>query len=111
MNIFQLFKITFFVKCEISRYYSSLVNILWNSNQYFKQLQADAAELAKEALECEIKEEKLVTDAVKHLNDANLQINSLSKRIIGKADESQKQKEKIAVLLSQVIFMIWGASM
>ena len=102
--VFSLFKIAYFAKCKISRHV--LVNILWNSNQYFKQLQADAAELAKEALECEIKEEKLVTDAVKHLNEANLQINSLSKRIIGKADESQKQKEKIAILLSQVIFKI-----
>ena len=54
-----------------------------------------------------MKEEKLAIDAVKHLNDANLQINSLSKRIIGQSDESQKQKEKIAILLSQVIFKIF----
>ena len=69
---------------------------------YFEQLQSDATELAREALECEAKEEKLVTDAVKHLNQANLQIHSMSKRIIGKSEEAQKQKQDIAHLLTQV---------
>ena len=69
---------------------------------YFEQLQSDATELAREALECEAKEEKLVTDAVKHLNQANLQIHSMSKRIIGKSEESQKQKQDIANLLKEV---------
>ena len=53
-------------------------------------------------MDCEAKEEKLVTDAVKHLNQANLQIHSMSKRIIDKSEESQKQKQEIAHLLTQV---------
>ena len=53
-------------------------------------------------MDCEAKEEKLVTDAVKHLNEANLQIHSMSKRIIDKSEESQKQKRDIAHLLTQV---------
>ena len=69
---------------------------------FVEQLQSDATELDREALECEAKEEKLVTDAVKHLNQANSQIHSMSKRIIGKSEESQKQKQDIAHLLTQV---------
>merc|ERR1712008_12340 len=60
-----------------------------------KLLQSDAAELAKEALECKIKEENLVPDAVKQLHEAKSQINSLSIRIVDKAEESKKQKEEI----------------
>ena len=60
-------------------------------------------ELAKEAFECEAKEEKLVTDAVKHLTEANVQINYLSEEFNVKSHESQKQKEEITHLLAQVI--------
>ena len=67
-----------------------------------KRLVAEATELAKEAEECEAKEEKLVTDAVKHLTEANVQINYLSKKFTTKSDESHKQKEEITHLLAQV---------
>ena len=67
-----------------------------------KKLHAEATELANEAKECEEKEEKLVTDAVKHLTDANVQINSLSRKFTVKTNESQKQKEEITHLLAQV---------
>ena len=59
-------------------------------------------ELAKEAFECEAKEEKLVTDAVKHLTEANVQINYLSEENFVKSNESHKQKEEITYLLAQV---------
>ena len=52
--------------------------------------------------ECEEKEEKLVTDAVKHLTEANVQINSLSRKFTTKTNESHKQKEEITQLLAQV---------
>ena len=67
-----------------------------------KDLQLEASELAKEAIECEAKEEKLVGDAVKHLTEANVQINHLSKKFTVKSDESQKQQEEITHLLAQV---------
>ena len=67
-----------------------------------KKLHSEAAELAKEAYECEVKEEKLVTDAVKHLTEANVQINYLSEEFNVKSHESQKQKEEITHLLAQV---------
>ena len=53
-------------------------------------------------MECEEKEEKLVTDAVKHLTEANVQINYLSTEFNVKSDESRKQKEEITHLLAQV---------
>lgn len=68
-----------------------------------KRLQDEATELAKEAMECEAKEEKLVTDAVKHLTEANVQINYLSKKFTVKSDESSKQQEEITHLLAQVL--------
>ena len=67
-----------------------------------KKLHAEATELANEAKECEEKEEKLVTDAVKHLTEANVQINSLSRKFTTKTNESHKQKEEITHLLAQV---------
>merc|ERR1712083_265826 len=67
-----------------------------------KKLHAEATELANEAKECEEKEEKLVTDAVKHLTEANVQINSLSRKFTTKTNESYKQKEEITQLLAQV---------
>ena len=67
-----------------------------------KQLHAEATELANEAKECEEKEEKLVGDAVKHLTEANVQINSLSRKFTTKTNESYKQKEEITHLLAQV---------
>ena len=67
-------------------------------------MQSDAAELAKEALECKAKEENLIPDAVKQLHEAKSQISSLSIRIVDKAEESKKQKEEIAHLLTQVHF-------
>lgn len=37
-------------------------------------LSFDNFQLAKEAFECEEKEERLVSDAVKHLTEANVQV-------------------------------------
>ena len=51
---------------------------------------------------CEEKEEKLVSDAVKHLTEAQGQISYLSEEFIVKEDESFKQKEEITQLLAQV---------
>jgi len=58
--------------------------------------------LANEAIEVEEKEEKLVSDAVKHLTEANVQISFLSEEFSHKSDESLKQKEEITHLLAQV---------
>ena len=44
----------------------------------------------------------LVGDAVKHLTEANVQINSLSRKFTTKTNESYKQKEEITHLLAQV---------
>lgn len=59
-------------------------------------------QLAKEAIEVEEKEERLVSDAVKHLSEANVQINYLSEEFSHKSDESLRQKEEITHLLAQV---------
>ena len=67
-----------------------------------KRLVAEATDLVQEAEESEAKEEKLVTDAVKHLTEANVQINYLSKKFTTKSDESHKQREEINHLLAQV---------
>lgn len=50
----------------------------------------------------EKKEEKLVSDAVKHLTEANDKITVLSEEFTHKSDESFKQKEEISHLLAQV---------
>ena len=59
-------------------------------------------QLAKEAIEVEEKEEKLVSETVKHMTEANLQISYLSEEFTVKSDESRKQKEEITHLLAQV---------
>ncbi len=58
--------------------------------------------MAKEAIEVEAKEERLVSDAVRHLSEANMRINHLSAEFSTKSDESRKQKEEITHLLAQV---------
>ncbi len=60
-------------------------------------------QLAKEAYEVEEKEEKLVSETVKHLTEANVQISVLSEEFSVKSDESRKQKEEITHLLAQVM--------
>uniref|UniRef100_A0A0K2UZG7 Trafficking kinesinbinding protein miltlike [Bombus terrestris] n=1 Tax=Lepeophtheirus salmonis TaxID=72036 RepID=A0A0K2UZG7_LEPSM len=67
-----------------------------------KKLQEEASELSKEAYEFEEKEEKLVSDAVKHLTEANVQISYLNEEFTVKQDESFKQREEITHLLAQV---------
>ncbi len=59
-------------------------------------------QLAKEAFEVEEKEEKLVSDAVKHLSEANVKINVLTSEFSSKAEESRRQKEEITHLLAKV---------
>ena len=59
-------------------------------------------QLAKEAIEVEEKEEKLVGDAVRHLAEANVKINVLTEEFSSKADESRRQKEEITHLLAKV---------
>ena len=44
----------------------------------------------------------MVSDAVKHLTEANVQISVLSEEFSVKSDESRKQKEEITHLLAQV---------
>ena len=61
-----------------------------------------SCQLAKEAIEVEEKEEKLVSETVKHLSEANVQISYLNEEFTHKSDESRKQKEEITHLLAQV---------
>jgi ferritin-like metal-binding protein YciE len=63
-------------------------------------------QFAKEAYACEAKEDKLVTNAVKHLTEANVQINQLSEEFNVKSDESHRQKEEITHLLAQVSIIL-----
>ena len=58
--------------------------------------------MAKEAIEVEEKEEKLVSETVKHLNEANVQIDYLSEEFSNKSDESIRQKEEIQQLMAKV---------
>lgn len=67
-----------------------------------RKLQEEATELAKEAFACEEKEEKLVSDAVKHLTEANTQLATLRIEYQIKSEECLKQKEEITQLLAQV---------
>ena len=58
--------------------------------------------MAQEALACEQKEEKLVSDAVKHLTEANLKLSTMNIEYHTKAEESLRQKEEITQLLAKV---------
>jgi hypothetical protein len=58
-------------------------------------------QLAQEAYACEEKEEKLVTDAVKHLTEANYQIKDLYDQFtvkVGNPRDLQYQPQFFAVL-------------
>ena len=58
--------------------------------------------MANEAFACEQKEEKLVSDAVKHLTDANLKLSTMNNEYQLKVEESLRQKEEITHLLAKV---------
>ena len=61
-------------------------------------------QLAKEAFACEQKEEKLVSDAVQHLTEANLKLTAMSTEYQTKVEESMRQKEEMTHLLAKVRF-------
>ena len=61
-------------------------------------------QLAKEAYACEEKEEKLVSEAVTQLTDANLRLSKLTRDHHVKTEECNRQKEEITRLLAQVRF-------
>lgn len=63
-------------------------------------------QLAKEAQECEEKEERLVSDAVKNLSETNAKLNALEIQLKDKTAESLKQKEEVTHLLAQVRFRL-----
>ena len=58
--------------------------------------------MAKEAFECEQKEEKLVSETVKHLTETNLKFSTMSNEYQLKIEECLRQKEEITHLLAKV---------
>ena len=58
--------------------------------------------MAKEAFACEQKEEKLVSETVKHLTETNLKFSTMSNEYQLKIEESLRQKEEITHLLAKV---------
>ena len=68
-----------------------------------RKLQEEATELARETYEFKEKEEKLVSDAVKHLSDTNLQLTSLKMEYQLKVEECLKQEEEITLLSAREV--------
>lgn len=68
-----------------------------------KTLRQEATQLASDTLECESKEKELVTDIIKQLSDANLQVRQLSDDLAKKVEDSLRQQEEITHLLAQVV--------
>ena len=58
--------------------------------------------MANEAFACEQKEEKLVSDAVKHLTETNIKLSTMNNDYQVKVQESLRQKEEITHLLAKV---------
>ena len=58
--------------------------------------------MAKEAFACEQKEEKLVSDAVKHITEANQKLSTMNMEYHTKQEESLRQKEEITHYLAKV---------
>ncbi|XP_042880575.1 trafficking kinesin-binding protein milt-like isoform X4 [Penaeus japonicus] len=68
-----------------------------------KSLRQEATQLASDTIECESKEKELVTDIIKQLSDANLQVRQLSDDLAKKVEDSLRQQEEITHLLAQVV--------
>lgn len=68
-----------------------------------KSLRQEASQLAFETEECEDKEKELVTDVIKQLSDANLQVRQLSEDVAKKVEDSLRHQEEITQLLAQVV--------
>ncbi|XP_068220882.1 trafficking kinesin-binding protein 1 isoform X2 [Palaemon carinicauda] len=68
-----------------------------------KSLRLEATQLATDTQECEEKEKELVTDVIKQLSDANLQVRQLNDDLAKKVEDSLRQQEEITQLLAQVV--------
>ncbi|XP_069943670.1 trafficking kinesin-binding protein 1-like isoform X4 [Cherax quadricarinatus] len=68
-----------------------------------RSLRQEASQLANDTIECEDKEKELVSDVIKQISDANLQIGQLSEELAKKVEDSLRQQEEITQLLAQVV--------
>lgn len=66
-------------------------------------LRSEACQLKNETTTYEEKEQQLVSDCVKELRDANVQIASLSEELAKKTEDAARQQEEITHLLSQIV--------
>ncbi|GCC40787.1 hypothetical protein chiPu_0024974, partial [Chiloscyllium punctatum] len=62
-----------------------------------------AAQLSTETLEYESKEEQLVLDCAKELEESNNQLAAVSEELSQKVEDSAKQQEEISILLARVV--------
>ncbi|XP_071546512.1 trafficking kinesin-binding protein 1 isoform X2 [Panulirus ornatus] len=95
--------------CETTPTGVRLVNVdilqhrVKNLEEENKTLRLEASQLASDTLECEDKEKELVSDVIKQLSDANLQVSQLSEELAKKVEDSLRQQEEITQLLAQVV--------
>uniref|UniRef100_A0A3Q2CSX6 Trafficking protein, kinesin binding 1a n=1 Tax=Cyprinodon variegatus TaxID=28743 RepID=A0A3Q2CSX6_CYPVA len=68
-----------------------------------KSLRSVANHLETETISYEEKEQQLVSDCVKELRAANLQISSLAEELARKSEDASRQQEEITHLLSQIV--------
>ncbi|KAM5293321.1 trafficking kinesin-binding protein 1 isoform 2-T2 [Ctenodactylus gundi] len=66
-------------------------------------LRSEACQLKTETVTYEEKEQQLVSDCVKELRDANVQIASISEELAKKTEDAARQQEEITHLLSQIV--------
>ncbi|KAM4821673.1 trafficking kinesin-binding protein 1 isoform 2-T2 [Thomomys bottae] len=66
-------------------------------------LRSEACQLKTETITYEEKEQQLVSDCVKELRDANVQIASISEELAKKTEDAVRQQEEITHLLSQIV--------
>ncbi|XP_042555406.1 trafficking kinesin-binding protein 1 isoform X7 [Dipodomys spectabilis] len=66
-------------------------------------LRSEACQLKTETITYEEKEQQLVSDCVKELRDANVQIASISEELAKKTEDAARQQEEITHLLSQIV--------
>ncbi|XP_060704903.1 trafficking kinesin-binding protein 1-like [Hemiscyllium ocellatum] len=68
-----------------------------------QKLRHKAAQLSTETLEYECKEEQLVLDCAKELEESNNQLAAVSEELSQKVEDSVKQQEEISLLLARVV--------
>ncbi|XP_050691976.1 trafficking kinesin-binding protein 1-like isoform X2 [Eriocheir sinensis] len=68
-----------------------------------KSLRLEACQIASDTQEIEDKEKELVSDVIKQLSDANIQVSQLSEELAKKVEDSLRQQEEITQLLAQVV--------